>query len=67
MLDLSSIDNSRLLYQIFKFIHLIKKNTKAEEGNSKDVLAFAGSLPDEDAMQIQRDISEEFSRIEGEW
>ena len=65
MLDLSSIDNSSSLYQIFKFVHLIKKNLRTESGNSKDVLSFAGSLSDEDAMQIQRDISEEFSNIEG--
>ncbi len=67
LLDLSEIGNSRLLYQIFEFVHLIRKNIKPGEGNIKEVLSFAGSLPDEDATQIQRDISEEFNKIEGEW
>lgn len=65
--DLSEIGNSKLLYQIFEFVHLIKKNVKPGEGNIKEVLKFAGSLPNEDAMQIQKDISEEFGKIEGEW
>ncbi|MCO6487561.1 MAG: hypothetical protein J5I98_04040 [Phaeodactylibacter sp.] len=67
LLDLAEIGNSRLLYQVFEFVHLIRKNIKPGEGNIKEVLTFAGSLPDEDAMQIQKDISEEFGKIEGEW
>ncbi|MCB0586000.1 MAG: hypothetical protein KDD06_11825 [Phaeodactylibacter sp.] len=62
LLDLAEIGNSRLLYQVFEFVHLIKKNVKPEEGNIKEVLTFAGSLNDEDARQIQKDISEEFNR-----
>ena len=67
LLDLSEIGNSKLLYQIFFFFYLIKKNIKQGEGNIKEVLTFAGSLSDEDAMQIQKDISKEFNKIEGEW
>ncbi|MCB9295439.1 MAG: hypothetical protein H6559_20300 [Lewinellaceae bacterium] len=66
LLDLAEIESSRLLYQIFEFVHLIKKNIRPEEGNIEEVLAFAGSLPDEDAVQMQKDISEEFGKIEGE-
>ena len=67
LLDLAEIGNSKLLYQIFEFIHLIKKNIHTGEGNMKKVLTFSGSLPDEDAIQIQKDISKEFNKIEGEW
>lgn len=65
--DLAEIGNSKLLYQIFEFVHLIRKNIKPGEGNLKEVLTFAGSLPDDDALQIQKDIFDEFSKIEGEW
>ena len=67
LLDLAEIGNSKLLYQIFEFIHLIKKNIHTGEGNMKKVLTFSGSLPDEDAIQIQKGISKEFNKIEGEW
>ncbi|MCB0597629.1 MAG: hypothetical protein H6557_18210 [Lewinellaceae bacterium] len=67
LLDLAEIGNSKLLYQIFEFVHLIKKNIQTGEGNMKKVLTFSGSLPDEDAIQIQKDISKEFNKIEGEW
>ena len=67
LLDLAEIGNSKLLYQIFEFVHLIKKNIQTGEGNMKKVLTFSGSLPDEDAIQIQKGISKEFNKIEGEW
>jgi len=65
--DIQAIGNSRLLFQIWEFIHLVQKNVEKEKGNRDKVLAFAGTLPDEEAQAIQADVNAEFSRIEGEW
>ncbi|MBK7406581.1 MAG: hypothetical protein IPL49_11205 [Saprospirales bacterium] len=65
--DIQSIGSSRLLFQIWEFIHLLQKNLKKEKGNRDQVLSFAGTLSDEEALAIQADVDAEFSRIEGDW
>lgn len=65
--DLNDLSNQKLLYQILEFIKILKKNVTDKKGNREDVLQFAGILSDEDASAIQKDIGEEFSKIEGDW
>ena len=67
LLDLKDIQNPKLLYQILEFISILKRNVIEPEGNRQEVLQFAGTLSNEEANQMQREISETFSRIEGEW
>ncbi len=65
--DLADIGNPRLLYQIWEFINLIKKNSVEKEGNVEKVLAYAGSLDREEGKIIQLNLEEEFNKIEGDW
>lgn len=37
------------------------------KGNIDQLMEMAGSLPDEEAINIRRDLDDEFSSIEGEW
>ena len=46
---------------------IIPNSSKTSGGNSKTVLAFAGTLDNESALEISRTINEEFNNIEGEW
>jgi hypothetical protein len=62
--DIQAIGNSRLLFQIWEFIHLLQKNVEKGKGNRDQVLAFAGVLPDEEALAIQADVEAEFSGID---
>jgi hypothetical protein len=65
--DLESIDNQYFLNQISIFISLFKNQTAKRKGNRNAILAFAGTLADVDAIEIQHDIEVEFSKIEGDW
>lgn len=76
LLDLKDIQNPKLLScaprfsgrdQMLEFISILKRNVLEPEGNRQEVLQFAGTLSNEEANQMQREISETFSRIEGEW
>lgn len=67
LLDLKDIQNPKLLYQILEFISILKRNVIEPEGNRHEVLQFAGTLSNDEANQMQKEISETFSRIEGEW
>ena len=37
------------------------------KGNIDQLMEMAGSLPDEEAIAIGKDLEDEFSSIEGEW
>ncbi|NRB65254.1 MAG: hypothetical protein HRU40_19935 [Saprospiraceae bacterium] len=37
------------------------------KGNIDQLMGMAGSLPDEEAKAIGKDLDDEFSSIEGEW
>jgi hypothetical protein len=63
--DINEIDNQHFLNQIQMFVALFKEQNK--KGNKDAVLAFAGTLSDEDAAEMQKIVEEEFSNIEGDW
>ena len=67
LLDLKEIGNPKLLYQILEFIRILKKNLMEPDGNRNKVLQFAGTISDEEAINLQQEINQEFSGIEGEW
>jgi hypothetical protein len=67
ILDLKEIGNPKLLYQVFDFLSLLKRNIEHSEGNLPAVLACAGTLPDHDAVDITKTVNEEFNSIEGDW
>ena len=65
--DIQSIGNSKVLFQIWEFIHLMRKHVEREKSNRNIVLAFSGTLSDEEAQAISDDVQAEFSKIEGDW
>lgn len=65
--DIKEVKNLKLLYQILAFIQILKRNVTEPRGNRDGVLKFAGTLSNEEAKELQKNISEEFSNIEGEW
>jgi hypothetical protein len=67
LIDLGKIENLRILYQVLEYLRLIRKNIEEGQGNIDEVLAFAGSLPEEDAKEISQDLENQFNEIEGEW
>ena len=67
LVDLEKIQNLRILYQILEYVRLLRKNLEQGKGNVDDVLRCAGSLPREDAEEIQDDLENQFNEIEGEW
>ena len=67
LVDLGKIRNLRVLYQILEYIRLLRKNIVEEKRNIDKILACAGSLPKEDAEEIQQDLDNQFNEIEGEW
>jgi len=67
LVDLEKIQNLRILYQILEYLRLIRKSIEEGKGNIDEVLAFAGSLPEEAAQEIRQDLENQFNEIEGEW
>ena len=67
LIDLGKIENHRILYQVLEYLRLIRKNIEEEQGNIEEILAFAGSLPEEDANEISQDLENQFNELEGEW
>lgn len=67
LVDLGKIRNLRILYQILEYIRLLRKNIGEGKRNIDEVLACAGSLSKEDAIEIQQDLNNQFNEIEGEW
>jgi hypothetical protein len=66
--DLKGISDPVILNLILEFMQIIIPNSsKTSGGNSNTVLAFAGTLDNESALEINRTINEEFNNIEGEW
>jgi hypothetical protein len=65
--ELKAIDQPRLLHQIYQFVQLIKRNSPTQVGNRAQVLSFAGTLSDEEAEAMRRDIDETFHHLEGKW
>lgn len=62
LLDLKEVSNLKLLYQILEFIQILKRNVSEPKGNRDRVLQFAGILSDEEASELQKNISKEFSK-----
>lgn len=59
-------ENSYLQTQLYDFLKLLKANMPRNR-NVEDVLAFAGTIDDTDAVEITQIIQEEFSKIDGDW
>mgnify|MGYP000350430204 CR=1 FL=1 len=59
-LDLEEIKNPKLLYQIQEFIGFIKQNMATNDSNVQKVLAYAGTISDEEANDLQKIIDDEF-------
>lgn len=65
--DLSEIRDQKLLHHIWEYIHLLRKQFSETRGNIQDILDYAGTLADEDAEEIKKDVDEQFKEIEGDW
>jgi len=65
--DINEIDNQHILNQIQMFVALFKDKSLNKKGNKDAVLELSGRLSDEDAAEMQKIVSEEFSKIEGDW
>ncbi|CAN5449225.1 hypothetical protein BH09BAC1_BH09BAC1_19060 [soil metagenome] len=63
--EISHMDNQQQLNELLEYVR--KLNAEAEKGNIKEVLAFAGSISDEEAKRMHESLDNEFNRIEGEW
>jgi len=46
---------------------LEEEDLPSSKGNIDQLMAMTGSLPDEEAIAIGKDLDDEFSSIEGEW
>ncbi len=65
--DINEIDNQHILNQIQMFVALFRDKSLSKKGNKDAVLELSGRLSDEDAAEMQKIVSEEFSKIEGDW
>ncbi len=65
--DINSIQNPIILNRILEFIQLVSQKNTSNQGNVNQLMEFSGSLPDEDAKEMQKIINEEFNKIEGDW
>ncbi|MEL6193854.1 MAG: hypothetical protein AAFR66_17460 [Bacteroidota bacterium] len=67
--ELKTVDNPRLLGQIFDFLQILKQNgsNSPSGSNRESVIALAGSIPKQDGLEMQQIIDQEFNKIEGEW
>ncbi len=65
--DINEIDNQHILNQIQMFVALFRDKSLNKKGNKDAVLELSGRLSDEDAAEMQKIVSEEFSKIEGDW
>lgn len=67
-MNIQEIGNPKLLYQILKFIELLKQHEDVKpRGNIEKIKKLAGTLPDENAAEMKKIINDEFNNIEGEW
>ncbi len=64
--DIKDVNNLKLLYQILAFIQILKRNVIEPKGKRDGVLQFAGTLSNEEAKELQKNISDEFSNVEGQ-
>ncbi len=65
--DIESLSSPHLLGQLFEFMRILRKSSRKQKSNRKAVLSLAGSINDEDALEMQSFIDQEFNSIEGEW
>jgi len=49
------------------FVALFRDKSLSKKGNKDAVLELSGRLSDEDAVEMQKIVSAEFSKIEGDW
>ena len=63
--DLQDIQHPWLLQQLYQFVQLLKRTEP--RNNREAVLAFAGTLSDEEAEEMRSAVKEAFDHIEGEW
>lgn len=60
------MDDQQQLNELLEYVR--KLNADAAKGsNMKKILAFAGTISDEEAARMKKVIDEEFNTIEGEW
>ncbi|MEM8898210.1 MAG: hypothetical protein AAGC85_08895 [Bacteroidota bacterium] len=67
--ELKTVDNPRLLGQIFDFLQILKQNgsNSLSGSNRESVIALTDSIPKQDGLEMQQIIDQEFNNIEGEW
>ena len=46
---------------------MLRKHADEPKGNQQNILQFAGILTDAEAKQLKKEITSEFSIIEGDW
>ena len=63
--DLQDIQHPWLLQQLYQFVQLLKRTEP--RSNCEAVLAFAGTLSDEEAEEMRGAVREACDHIEGEW
>jgi len=63
--DVQDIQHPWLLQQLYQFVQLLKRTEP--RSNREAVLAFAGTLSDEEAEEMRSAVKEAFDYVEGEW
>ena len=65
--EIQSINSPTILGKLLDFLSVLKQSRTKPQANGKSVLALAGTLSNQDAMELENLIHEEFNEIEGEW
>lgn len=65
--DINNIEDLHLLNQLLELLKSLNISTSKSISNVEKVLAFAGTLTNEEAYNLQNMINEEFNKIEGDW
>lgn len=66
---IQKINDVHVLEHLSKYVENLNKKTEhhSKESNFEAVMSMAGTIDDNEAVEMTQIINEEFNKIEGEW